>query len=145
MGKVFRDTPISEITLRKFERPSSKDKKELIRKFCISIGLLQPGDSRDVIIDIFEVLLNAKNKEILLSSKDIEKEIRDTREEGVTSSNIRRQLVRLKRMNIIENIKNEYRLKEFNTLEKILEEMKKFILEPTFQRINEYAKLIDDS
>ncbi len=144
MGRVFRDAPMSEITLRKFERPSSKNKKELIRKFCISIGLLQPGDSRDVIADIFEVLVDAKNKKILMSSKEIEKEVRIKREEGVTPSNIRRQLVRLKRMNLIENIKNKYRLKEFNDLEKILDEMKKFILEPTFQRINEYAKLIDD-
>lgn len=144
MGRVFRDAPMSEITLRKFERPSSKNKKELIRKFCISIGLLQPGDSRDVIVDIFEVLLDAKNKKVLLSSKEIEKEVKITRKEGVTPSNVRRQLVRLKRMNIIETIKNKYRLKEFNTLEDILHEIKKFSLEPTFQRINEYAKTIDD-
>ena len=57
MGKVFQDKPITEITLRKFERPLDEDTDELIRKFCISLGLLQPGDSRDVIVDIFRLLL----------------------------------------------------------------------------------------
>ena len=66
MGKVFKDKPISEITLRRFERPFNEDKVSLIRKFCISLGLLQTGDSRDVIVDILKLFLeSSKNRKTL--------------------------------------------------------------------------------
>ena len=51
------DIPLAEITLRKYESPENLDKREAVRKLCLSIGLLQPGDSRDIIVDIFQVLL----------------------------------------------------------------------------------------
>ena len=56
----MKDIPLSEITLRKYEKPYEASSRELTRKLCLSIGLLQPGDSRDVIVDVFEFLL--KNK-----------------------------------------------------------------------------------
>ncbi len=143
MGKVFKDNPINEITLRKFERPSNMNKNELIRKFCISIGLLQPGDSRDVIVDILEVFLDAKNNKEFISSKEVEEKVKNLRKSGTTASNIRRQLLRLKRMNLIENVKNKYRLREFMSLENILKEIKRYSIEPTYERIKEYAKSID--
>lgn len=40
------DTSLAEITLRKYEKPKSENKRELVRKVCLSLGLLQPGDSR---------------------------------------------------------------------------------------------------
>ncbi len=142
MGKVFKDKPISEITLRKFERPIDENNEELIRKFCISLGLLQPGDSRDVIVDILKILINAKKERHILTSKQIEEEIKKVRTGGVAPSNIRRQLLRLERANIIEK-RNGYRIREFLDLSEILEDIKKFVIEPTFDRIKEYAELID--
>ena len=49
---VSRDIPLSEITLRRYERPYNMSRRELVRKLCLSVGLLQPGDSRDVVVDI---------------------------------------------------------------------------------------------
>jgi len=50
MAKVSIDTPLAEITLRKYESPKGLEKRELVRKLCLSLGLLQPGDSRDVVV-----------------------------------------------------------------------------------------------
>ena len=55
--KVSIDTPLAEITFRKYELPTGQTKREAVRKLCLSLGLLQPGDSRDVIVDVFEVVL----------------------------------------------------------------------------------------
>ena len=143
MGKVFKDKPITEITLRKFERPAGENMRELVRKFCISLGLLQPGDSRDVIVDILNILINAKKERKILSSVQIEKEVKAVRTKGVASSNIRRQILRLERIGILEKYDKGYRLKEFLSLTEILEGIKKFIVEPTFDRIKEYASKID--
>ncbi|MCD6547492.1 MAG: hypothetical protein J7K22_02985 [Nanoarchaeota archaeon] len=143
MGKVFSDKPIAEITLRKFERPFNENKDELIRKFCISLGLLQPGDSRDVIVDILKVLLDARKEKKMLSSKEIEQRIKSMRERGVASSNIRRQLLRLQRINLVERVKDMYRIKEFLQISELLDDIYKFLIQPTFERIKEYAKEID--
>ena len=62
--KVSNDRPLAEITLRKYEKPYEMSRRDLIRKICLSTGLLQPGDSRDVIVDIFYILL--ENKKIVL-------------------------------------------------------------------------------
>ena len=57
---ISKDIPLAEITLRRYEKPYNLQKRELIRKLCLSIGLLQPGDSRDIIVDIFHVLIQTK-------------------------------------------------------------------------------------
>jgi len=57
---ISKEIPLAEITLRRYEKPSRLSDRELVRKLCLSTGLLQPGDSRDVIVDIFHVLIKAK-------------------------------------------------------------------------------------
>jgi len=52
---MVRDIPLAEITLRRYEKPYDSSKRELVRKICLSLGLLQPGDSRDIIVDILLV------------------------------------------------------------------------------------------
>ena len=42
---ISKDLPLSEITLRRYEKPYATNKRELTRKLCLSLGLLQPGDS----------------------------------------------------------------------------------------------------
>ena len=54
--------PLAEITLRKYEKPYNLEGRELIKKVCLSLGLLQPGDSRDVIVDVLQVILDAKKE-----------------------------------------------------------------------------------
>ncbi|MDD5182138.1 MAG: winged-helix domain-containing protein [Candidatus Nanoarchaeia archaeon] len=144
MGKVFKDKPIAEIILRRFERPFNENTDSLIRKFCISIGLLQPGDSRDVVADIFKLLLEGRKERKIFSSKEIEDSIRTQRDTGVAGSNIRRQLLRMEKMGLIEKNNNGYRFKEFMGLNEILSsQILKFLIEPTFERIKEYADEID--
>ena len=144
MGKVFKDKPMSEITLRRFERPTNDDLDSLVRKFCISLGLLQPGDSRDVIVDIFKLLLEGKKQNKTLTSKEIEVGVKAVRDKGTAGSNIRRQLHRLEIIGIVEKFEGGYRLREFMNLGDVLDShVLKFLIEPTLERIREYADQID--
>ncbi|HLD15437.1 MAG TPA: hypothetical protein VJB94_02560 [Candidatus Nanoarchaeia archaeon] len=146
---ISKDIPLSEITLRRYEKPYNMPRRELIRKLCLSIGLLQVGDSRDVIVDIFQVLLSAKDKSIVLDSESIKKEVIALRKKsqlplkGIASSNVRRQLKRLRDLSLIEKIKNEYRITEFEELPVIFEEkIKKYHLDSVLKRVEEYFKAL---
>ena len=146
---ISKEIPLSEITLRRYEKPSKLSDRELVRKLCLSIGLLQPGDSRDVIVDILYVLLRARKQKKLLSSEDIEKEVIDSRKKqklalrGIASSNIRRQIKRLRNLFLVEKIKNSYRITEFEELSIIFEEkIEKFYLKSIVDRVKEYFESV---
>jgi len=139
---ISKDTPLAELTLRKYEKPSKLERRELIRKLCLSVGLLQPGDSRDIIVDIFFVLLSNKKP---LDSEKIREQLIKVRKryklplKGVASSNIRRQLKRLRDLFLIEKIKNNYRVTENDSLINIFEEkIEKFYLKSIIDRVKEY-------
>ncbi|MDP6600100.1 MAG: hypothetical protein QF798_01550 [Candidatus Woesearchaeota archaeon] len=142
---ISKEIPLAEITLRKYEKPSKLLDRELVRKLCLSIGLLQPGDSRDVIVDILHVLLRAKKQNRAITSEDIEKEVISARKRqklamhGIAPSNIRRQLKRLRYLFLVEKIKNSYRINEFEELSIIFEEkIEKFYLKSIVDRVKEY-------
>lgn len=145
--KVSKDTPLTEITLRKYEKPYEMSKRDLIRKICLSTGLLQPGDSRDVIVDIFQILLE---KKIEMSCEEIQEEIVRRRKldklplNGVASSNLRRQLRRLREMYFVEKIKNNYRINENEEDISVIftEKIEKFYLPAIVSRIKEYLKAL---
>src|SRR3989338_7268948 len=144
MKTIAKDTPLAEITLRKYENPNNLSNRELIKKICLSIGLLQPGDSRDIIVDVLLVLIN-ENK--MLAAKEIEDKVIEIRKKenlqlkGIASSNIRRQLKRLKNLFLIENISNQYRINENEKLINIFEEkIEKFYIKSIIDRIKEYFK-----
>jgi len=146
---ISKEIPLSEITLRRYEKPSKLSERELVRKLCLSIGLLQPGDSRDVIVDILHSLLKAKKQKKLLSSEEIEKDVIDSRKKqklalyGIASSNIRRQLKRLRDIFLVEKVKNSYRITEFEELSVIFEEkIEKFYLRSIVDRVKEYFENI---
>ena len=142
---ISRDIPLAELTLRRYEKPYTKDKRELVRKLCLSTGLLQPGDSRDIIVDILLVLVKARNKKILMTSEDIKSETINTRKKyklplrGVAASNVRRQLRRLRDMYLVEKLKNDYRITEFEPLSVIFEKrIKDMYLKTILERVKEY-------
>jgi len=142
MKKVAKDLPLAEITLRKYERPYKMGKRELIRKLCLSIGLLQPGDSRDVVVDVLQVLL--ENKEGM-ESESIKREVIKYRKrsnlplKGVAGSNVRRQLKRLKDLFLIQRVNNEYRINEDEELSRIFEEkIEKYYLPSIVSRVKDY-------
>ena len=99
---MVKDLPLGEITLRKYEKPYDSSKRELIKKVCLSLGLLQPGDSRDIIVDILLILEDARLQKLWLSSFEIRDKVELLRQEnslekkGLAESNIRRQLKRLR-------------------------------------------------
>ena len=141
---ISKDTPLAEITLRKYEQPYNLSKRELIKKLCLSIGLLQPGDSRDIIVDILLTLIEEKR---LLSSEEIQTKVIELRKKenlqlkGVAGSNIRRQLKRLKDLFLIENVKNSYRINENEVLINIFEErIERFHIKSILDRIKEYFR-----
>ncbi len=145
-SRIARDTPLAEVTLRKYEKPAVKG-RELVRKLCLSLGLLQPGDSRDVIVDVLTVLLEADKE---LTSTEVEKKVIEAREKqklpiiGVAPSNIRRQLLRLRESLIVEKNGNYYRISENTTLEEtIKEKLFSFLLPSITKRIMEYVKAVD--
>lgn len=146
---ISRDIPLAELTIRRYEKPYNMTRRNLIRKLCLSIGLLQPGDSRDVIIDILQVLLDAKKKKEELNSEEINKRVITLRKKsklplkGIAGSNIRRQLKRLRNLFLVEKIKNNYRITEFEELNVLFEEkIEKFYLKSIIDRVKEYFEVV---
>lgn len=149
MAKIARDTPLAELTLRRYEKPTMND-RELVRKLCLSLGLLQPGDSRDVMVDVFYVLLKARERKEELHSEEIKNLVMDYRKKnglamlGIASSNIRRQLKRLKDLYLIETNANLYRIAEWNTITEIFrDKVESFLLKTVLSRVEEYVERID--
>ena len=147
---MVKDIPLSEITLRKYEKPVGLEKRELVRKICLSLGLLQLGDSRDVIVDILLVLVNANKNKENLSSDEIGKRSEELRKKysletkGLAESNIRRQLKRLRDAMLIERFGNEYYLTEHSSLNEIFKNnIERFIIPQTIKRIKEYLEELE--
>jgi hypothetical protein len=142
---MVKDSPLSEITLRKYEKPYQLDKRELVKKICLSFGLLQPGDSRDIVVDILLNLQEASKNKKSISSEEIKNKVEETRKKhnlelkGLADSNIRRQLKRLRDLMLVEKKNNLYNLAEFASLEEIFEsKIEKFLIPQTVERIREY-------
>ncbi len=150
MPKISRDTPLAEITLRRYEKPTMNE-RELVRKLCLSIGLLQPGDSRDVVVDVLHVLLKARQRREELHSEEVKNHVMAERKGlklpmlGIASSNIRRQLKRLKDLHLIETNANLYRITEWSNVSEIFEDkIHNFILKSVISRVRDYVKKIDE-
>lgn len=148
MGRVARDTPLAEITLRRYEKPTQFSGRDLIKKLCLSVGLLQPGDSRDVIVDIFFVLVSTRDN---LSSEEIQQMVVALRREnklpmvGVAPSNVRRQLKRLRDLQLVEKVVNTYRIAEDARLSEVFaERIRSFLIEPITERVSEYFARVDE-
>ena len=148
---ISKEIPLSEITLRKYERPQNLSQRELSRKVCLSLGLLQPGDSRDVVVDLLNVLIFAKKESKAHTSQELcsivaaNRKITGLSALGVAPSNIRRQLKRLKDLSLVEKRLNAYRISEHEKLEHIFDEkIEKIMVNAISSRIKEYLKKLDE-
>ena len=148
----MKDLPLSEITLRKYEKPVGLEKRELVRKICLSLGLLQLGDSRDVIVDILMVLIEANSKKEELSSEEIGIRVKGVREKysldtrGLAESNIRRQLKRLRDSMLVDKRSNDYFLTEHLSLKDIFENnLERFVIPQIIERVGEYLGELDNN
>ena len=147
---ISRDTPLGEMTLRKYEKPQNIERRELVRKLCLSLGLLQPGDSRDVVVDVFQVILENCNGNNGASSADIERMTIENRKKynlpllGIAPSNVRRQILRLKDLFLIERLGNFYRVNEQAKLSELFEEkILAYYLNSIITRVKEYVVEVD--
>ena len=140
--KAHKDLPLQEITLRKYEEPSSLENREIVKKFCLSLGLLQPGDSRDIIVDLFLELVRARKESKILEMNDFLELLKD--KEGASPSNLRRQLRRLKDLKLVEKLPRGYRITESGKIESVLDNyIIQFVVNPTIDRIRKYVREID--
>ena len=142
-----RDIPLGEITLRRYEKPYQASQREIIKKVCLSLGLLQPGDSRDIMVDMLLVLEQARQTTSWLSSFEIRDKIQAIRKEekGLAESNIRRQLKRLRDSMLVDKQGNKYRMSEFAPLSEIFEtKIENFLIPQTIGRIKEYLSHLEN-
>lgn len=147
---MVQEMPLSEITLRKYEKPYDSSKRDLVRKVCLSLGMLQPGDSRDIIVDIALILEEARKQKSWLSSFEIRDKVESLRKEnsleckGLAESNIRRQLKRLRDAMLVDKQENKYRISEFAPLSELFEsKIEKFLIPQTVERIKEYLSKLN--
>jgi len=140
-----KDMPLAEITLRRYEKPYQADKRELVRKVCLSLGLLQPGDGRDVIVDVLMILDDARKRQEKLTSDEVKSKVEENRTKhslelkGIAESNVRRQLKRLRDLMIVDKKENLYNLSEFMPLHEIFEtKIEKFLIPQIVDRTKEY-------
>jgi hypothetical protein len=147
---MSKDIPLSEITLRRYEKPYNSDKRELMKKVCLSLGLLQPGDSRDIMVDIFLILQESSKNKIWLSSFEIRDKVEQLRKDnsleakGLAESNIRRQLKRLRDAMLVDKQENKYRISEFAPISELFEnKIEKFLIPQAIERIKEYLSMLD--
>lgn len=144
------DAPLSELTFRKYEKPENMAKRAVVKKLCLSLGLLQPGDSRDVIVDIFHALIIEAKNEKFITSEEVRKKVIELREKeklpliGIASSNVRRQLKRLRDIFLVEKIRNKYRVTEFQSLSEIFQDkVMGYLLPSIITRVKDYISEID--
>ncbi|MEM4703163.1 MAG: hypothetical protein QXP53_01630 [Candidatus Pacearchaeota archaeon] len=148
----MKENALAEITLRKYERPLALKERDLAKKICLSLGLLQPGDSRDIVVDILVVLKKARRDKKELTSNEIQNKVIEYRKnnnlelKGIAESNIRRQLKRLRDLFLVEKNANTYRISEFSNFAEIFQDkIEKIYVTSIIQRIKEYLNEFDKS
>tara|TARA_Y100000310_G_scaffold336910_1_gene422659 strand:+ start:227 stop:673 length:447 start_codon:yes stop_codon:yes gene_type:complete len=148
---MVRDRPLNEITLRKYEKPYDAPKREVMRKVCLSLGLLQPGDSRDIVVDVLLVLEESRKTKEKLTSFQIRDKVSELRKEnsqeskGLAESNIRRQLKRLRDAMLVDKSENLYNISEFEPLSELFQtKIESFLIPQTISRIKEHLSKLDE-
>ena len=103
--------------------------------------------SRDVIVDIFYVILHSSEE---LDSESVRQGVIEFRKEnklplvGVAGSNVRRQLKRLRDMYFVEKVRNKYRIAEKEKISHIFEQkIEKFYLQAIISRVKEYIDALE--
>lgn len=140
--KALKDLPLQEITLRKYEEPTAIEGRELVKKFLLSLGLLNPGESRDIIVDITAALLLAKKGKKILNIPEFLQMLAG--KPGASAPNIRRQLRRLKELKLVEKLPEGYRITEFGQIKPIIESyVAEFLVQAALERVKQYAEKLD--
>ena len=140
--RALKDLPLQEITLRKYEEPQKMSKRDLSKKFLLSVGLLNPGESRDILVDIFSELLTARKDKKMLQAEEFAMILKE--KAGASLPNVRRQLRRLKELKFVEHSAQGYRITEFGAITPIVEKyLVEFLVKPAVERVKQYANEVD--
>ena len=129
----MKDLPLAEITLRRYPKPFNLSGRDLVKKTCLSLGLLQLGDGRDTIVDVVLALTKGP-----VSTKHLESIMH--RKQGSRPSNLRRQLKRLKDLGLIEKVQGNYRFANGLSLAELFEEKIKLRTDNILERVKEYCE-----
>ena len=140
---LYKDEPLSGISLNEFERPTN-DYNTNIRRLCISLGLIRPGESRIAIVHILDMLLKARKKNPDgFDSYDIIKGLYKKKIK-IVYANVLRDLRKLISVGIVEKRNNMYRIRENMKLNEIITSfIKPYIIDRTLSKIEEYAKAVE--
>ena len=149
MPKAMSEKPLFEITLRKYEHPHPEmEIRDVVKRICLSLGFLNPGDSRDAIVDTLAVLALSRKP---LTSQEIMKEAIAYRKKhklenvGLTYTNVCRQLRKLRQLMLVEVSADKYRITENETFSALFEEkITSFVISNTTKRIKEYLEFLDE-
>jgi hypothetical protein len=140
--KALKDLPLQEVTLRKYESPHGVAGRDLVKKFLLSVGLMNPGESRDIIVDITHSLLLAKKEKKILDVPDFMESLKG--KAGASAPNVRRQLRRLRELKFVEKLPAGYRITEFGALKTVIDNyVYEFLVKPSIERFKEYAEKLD--
>lgn len=144
----IENQPFDEFTLRSYGVIGDIRGRDLIKKICLSCGLIQVNDSRDVIVDVFFSLILANKTKVWLSSKDIEAKVLEIRTDlsldlkGLAGSNIRRILKQLMDYGFIERVSSKYRFIDFLHPLEVFERIVDSRYEKVLGRVKGYFKKI---
>jgi predicted transcriptional regulator len=85
-----------------------------------------------------------------MNSEEVRQKVIELRQEknlalvGVASSNIRRQLKRLRELYLIEKVSNNYRITENLSMNEILKEkIERFMIPMIYERVREYFDAVE--
>ena len=141
--RLYKDRPLSGISLNEFERPTN-DYNTNLRRFCISLGLISPGESRIAMVYILDVLLKCRKRNPEgLDSYEIIKNLYKKKVK-IVYANILRDLRKLMAVGLVEKRNSLYRIKENMKLDEIISDfIKPYIIDRMLNKIEEYARSID--
>ncbi len=100
----------SEIVLRELSLPDDVllARKSIVRWLALSLGLIMPNESRTLLLDIFDVLLEFQMKNVYPTTKEIIKRLEETSGEKQNPKAIYYHLQKLTNVGILTRNKGKY-------------------------------------
>ncbi len=137
------EKPLFSIELNEFEKPTGNYEIDL-KRLAISLGLMRPGDSREAIVSLLDILLKSrKEKPEGLTSVEITAKLYE-RQKTIVYANILRDLRKMIALGLVEKIDNKYRIKENMSLQEIFSKIiRPYIIDRVLSKINEYAEAVE--
>ncbi|MDD5340445.1 MAG: hypothetical protein PHV13_04305 [Candidatus ainarchaeum sp.] len=104
----------SELNLRELALPEEVllARKSLVRWLALSLGLIMPNESRKLLLDILDVLLEFHVKRQSPTTRDILARLEETTKEKQNPKAVYYHLLRLKNFGILGRVKGRYHLGE---------------------------------